>query len=82
MNIIRLTIFCFVILYSSNSIAETGLGFFFKNSEQYTDVLIKEVISADTFELESGEEVKMIGLRAPEAPRKITERVIKRTDST
>ena len=49
--------------------AQSNFDVFFKTDNQYQDVLIIEVISADTFRIESGELVHLIGLKAPEAPR-------------
>lgn len=53
--------------------AESDLEFFFKNSSDYESVLVKEVKSADSFMIlnHRGEKeiIKMIGLRAPKAPK-------------
>jgi len=55
---------------------ETNMDFFFKLDSQYKDVIIKDVRSADTFILEEkkiGEKpelIRLIGLRAPEAPKR------------
>ena len=49
--------------------AETNLEYFFGPSDEYKDVLVREVISADTIKLESGERIKLIGLRAPTVPK-------------
>jgi len=67
-----------VILYSGIASSESNFDFFFKSAEQYKDVVVKEVRSADTIVLEGkvgekGEIIKLIGLRAPKPPRRKTE---------
>lgn len=47
-------------------------GFFSSSSHQYENVLVERVISADTIRLVSGEKIRLIGIRAPEAPRRKT----------
>jgi micrococcal nuclease len=68
----------FILFLSGNISAETNFEFFFPTAEQYKDVVVKQVLSADTIRLEGtlGEKdelVQLIGLRAPEPPRKRTE---------
>ena len=53
----------------SPGFTETNLEYFFGLGDQYNDVLVREVISGDTIKLESGEKIKLIGLRAPTVPR-------------
>ena len=36
----------------------------------YQDIVVQEVMSADTIQLETGEKIKLIGLKAPEPPEK------------
>ena len=43
-------------------------------AENYTSVRVERVVSADTFVLDTGERIKLIGLRAPEVPKN-TERI-------
>jgi hypothetical protein len=57
---------------------ESNFDFFFKNTAQYKDVVITEILSADRFRLkenlgEKGEVIKLIGLKALNAPKKKTE---------
>ena len=78
MNILhKKIIFTVIFLISFSQIAsgESNLDFFFKTSQQYQDVVIKEVVSADTVRLqgevgEKDELIKLIGLRAPEPPKR------------
>jgi micrococcal nuclease len=68
--ILSVVVFCPCIAFG-----ESNMDFFFKDVAQYSDVLVKEVRSADTLVLEEkvgekGEIIKLIGLRAPEAPKK------------
>ncbi len=44
--------------------------FFTSSSRRYKNAVVERVISADTIRLESGEKIKLIGLRAPEIPRR------------
>ena len=74
----------FITLCSGLAFGESNFDFFFKNSAQYKDVVVKEIISADRFRLkenpgEKGEIIKLIGLRALKPPKKKTED-IKRND--
>lgn len=50
--------------------AQSDFQLFFSDKTKYQDILAEEVLSADTFKLESGEKIKLIGLKAPEAPTK------------
>ena len=43
---------------------ETNLDFFLGSSQHYRDVLVSEVLRADTFVLDDGEVIRMIGVRA------------------
>ena len=65
-----------LIVFVNISHAETNLEYFFgtRSSEKYNDVVVKKVISADSFILESGEKIKLIGLKAPEAPKEKKEK--------
>lgn len=53
--------------------AESNLDFFFKNSDDYTNVLVHEVRSADRIIIinrqNEKESIKLIGLSAPKAPK-------------
>ncbi len=44
--------------------AETNFQIFFQDKAKYQDVLVSHVYSPDTIELESGEKIRLIGLRA------------------
>ncbi len=76
MTILRLKILTIVILLSASNYgyAESNFDFFFKTDNKYKDVIVQEVISADTIIIENnfknGEKIKLIGLKAPEAPKK------------
>ncbi|OGX47631.1 MAG: hypothetical protein A2306_05540 [Omnitrophica WOR_2 bacterium RIFOXYB2_FULL_38_16] len=64
-----------IVLFASGiSYGETAFDMMFKTSDKYQDVVVKEVLSADTFRLESGEKIKMIGLRALKSPEKKKEK--------
>lgn len=54
--------------------AQNNVEIFFKDQNQYKDVVIARVIKADLIELESGEKIQLIGLKAPEAPRRAKEK--------
>ena len=69
-----LSITILTILMSSTSYGETAYDMFFRTSNKYKDVVVKEVLSADTFKLESGEKIKLIGLRALKAPERKKEK--------
>ena len=42
----------------------------FQNDTTYQNVLIERIISADTIVLEGGKKIKLIGIKAPQAPRR------------
>ncbi|HBR15506.1 MAG TPA: hypothetical protein DD723_08205 [Candidatus Omnitrophica bacterium] len=69
-----LTIFAHLLLglffVTRFSWAETNLEFFLGDSEKYQDVLVEAVLSTDTIKLESGEKIRLIGLKALEPPKK------------
>ena len=58
------------VTFSQEAFAQSNLDIFFKNDAQYQDVLVSRVLSADTIELESGEYIKLIGLKAPYTRRR------------
>lgn len=65
---------CFVFCLPITVSGESNFDFFFKNSSQYQNVIVDEVRSANTIILknkigEKREVVKLIGLRAPKAPK-------------
>ncbi|MGE0267257.1 MAG: thermonuclease family protein [Candidatus Omnitrophota bacterium] len=75
MNVFKQTFLLFILL-SVQAVplqADTDMDFFFKKSSDYEAVLIKEVRSADSFTILNHqgkkEIIKMIGLRAPKAPK-------------
>ncbi len=56
--------------------SRTNFEFFLgSNTSEYQNIVVKKVISADVFTLESGEKIKLIGLRAPEPPKIVRENV-------
>lgn len=68
-----LIVFTFIFLSTSLASADTSLDFLFKvNSENYDDVLVEKVLSADSFEIRGGEKIHLIGLRAPKIDFKKT----------
>jgi len=72
----QLIIFTCLILFCPGAVSsETNLDFFFKDTAQYQDVIVDEIRSTDTILLrenvgEKREILKLIGLRAPEAPKR------------
>ena len=50
--------------------AETNFQVFFQDKTKYQDVLVSDVYSPDTIELESGEKIRLIGLRASDNLKK------------
>ena len=61
-----------IFIFSSElTFAETNIDLFLKGTQQYQDVIVEEVLSADTIRLESGEKIKLIGLKAPPVPEKM-----------
>ena len=68
---LNLTIITTILSFDcSTTFAETNLQYFFGESAKYNDVVVEEVISADTIKITSGEIIKLIGLRAPDPPRR------------
>ncbi len=68
-----------VFLLSINPVeSATNFEYFFGNdNSKYQDVVVKKVISVDTFIIEGGEKIKLIGLKAPEVS-KVLKRNIQR----
>lgn len=69
-----------IFAYANSAFGESSFDLFFKNETQYKDVVVETILSADTFRLKSktgekGEFIKLIGLRAPKAPKKKTENI-------
>jgi micrococcal nuclease len=65
---------CVFVLYPFTAYGESGLDFIFKDPSRDQDVMVDEIRSADTIILrertgEKREVIKLIGLRAPEAPK-------------
>ena len=52
------------------SFAQNDFYSFFKATYDYRSVLIQKVVSADTFILENDKRIKLIGLQAPEPPKR------------
>ncbi len=68
---------CLILFSPSIVSGESNFDFFFKTPTQYQNVTVKEVLSADTITLqekigEKAETIKLIGLRAPAAPKRKT----------
>ncbi|OGX27289.1 MAG: hypothetical protein A2705_02200 [Omnitrophica WOR_2 bacterium RIFCSPHIGHO2_01_FULL_52_10] len=53
-----------ICLRASHVYGETDLSELGQNIDKYRDVVVQEVVRADTIRLESGETVKLIGMRA------------------
>lgn len=53
-----------VIFHVGDVRAQTNIPALGKNTEKYTDVVVAEVLRGDTIRLESGETIKLIGVRA------------------
>ena len=68
-NILILTIFILTVTVQAFP-AETNLQYFFGNAERYRDIVVEEVLSADTIKLKDEEIFKLIGLKAPEPPKR------------
>jgi micrococcal nuclease len=68
----------FILLGAGSVFGQTNFEFFFKTDQEYKDVFIQEVLSNDRILIEKGvgekgEVIKLIGLRAPAAPKKKAE---------
>ena len=59
----------FFLVFPRRSQGQTAFEMILGSSAQYKDVTVNEVLSADTFKLENGKKIKLIGLRAPKAPK-------------
>ena len=57
-------LFCGAYFHSSNACGETGLPELGPDADKYRDVVVQEVLRADTIRLENGETVRLIGVRA------------------
>ena len=60
-------VFC---LSGETTAAQTDINSFFKASTDYSSVVIERVLSADTFVIEGGKHIQLIGLQAPPAPKR------------
>ena len=74
---LKKTLFSFLIIFIHAGLvsAESNFEFFFKNSSQYQDVVIDDISSTDRIYLkaktgEKREVIKLIGLKAPKAPKR------------
>jgi len=56
--------------FGGKSMAQTNFDLLFGAAKDYQDVVIKKVLSVDTFLLESKERIRLIGIRGPELPLK------------
>ncbi|OGX38153.1 MAG: hypothetical protein A3C36_06500 [Omnitrophica WOR_2 bacterium RIFCSPHIGHO2_02_FULL_52_10] len=66
---------CLAALTHNPACAQSNFDILFKSETQYADVVIEEILTTDTIVLkermgEKGEVIKLIGLQAPDAPRK------------
>jgi len=61
----------FNIMDTADSLSE---DMFFFSSDQYKNVLVEKVVSADLIVLRSRERIKLIGLKAPEPPKRKKEK--------
>ncbi len=59
-----------ICITSSAARAEKAVESFLNSENRYQSVKVAKVISADTFVLESGEKIQLIGLKAPDKPPK------------
>jgi len=69
-----------VILLCGLTFGESNFEFFFKDSAQYKDVVVEEILSTSTLRLkgaigEKGEVIKLIGLRAMKPPKNKTKNI-------
>ncbi len=64
--VIILLFFLFLSPLVFSSQAENNFDYFFKNSGNYKDVVVAHVLRTDLIELESGERIRLIGLKSPE----------------
>lgn len=69
-SFLLIAIICLFPQISLSEESPSTFDYIFKSNDKYKDVVIEKVISADTFRLESGETISLIGLRAPEPPRR------------
>ena len=65
---------CMMLFCPGTATSETNLDFFFKDAAHYKDVIVDEIRSTDTIliRIDAGEKrevFKLIGLRAPKAPK-------------
>lgn len=63
---------CFLLMEITHPLAIQAEGTFenYLSSSNYNKVKVKEILGTDTIKLESGETIKLIGLKGIEAPRK------------
>lgn len=75
MNKLKTSLILLLLLFLPGNFlcAETNMDFLFKNSDDYANVLVREVRSADRFIIinreNEKESIKLIGLSAPKAPK-------------
>src|SRR6266850_3870127 len=88
LNILAVSFMCCLTNLASVGFADSSSEPLFGTTKSYQHVLVEKVQSCDTFVLQSGEKIKLIGLTAPEPPkRKKVERdehgfIIEETDPT
>jgi len=69
-NFTVITLLAGLLIFASTSAWAQSADFFPSISDKYQNVRVERVLSADTIMLEGGERVSLIGLKAPEAPRR------------
>ena len=61
---------CITLLTPHLLFAESNIDFFFKNSSEYEEIIVKKVKSADTIILENNNIIKLIGLKSSDPDKK------------
>ncbi|EFK97862.1 thermonuclease [sediment metagenome] len=59
---------CFNLILSKDLLSQSTLDTFLGAKDKYSNIKVIKVISADTIELENSDKIKLIGLKAPDAP--------------
>lgn len=77
---LSITVAFLTVLGANPAFGETNFEFFFKTDQEYKDVVVQQVLSADRILIEKGvgekgEVIKLIGLRAPKPPKSKTKNI-------
>jgi len=69
---LKIVVFFSILFFPAFGFAEEPEQLFrnFQNGNPYKDVVVQRVISADTIVIGQGKKVRLIGLKAPSAPRR------------